>query len=94
VIPRGQEIRIDALRGAIYGGLLVFAVIMGPWGLAGAVRRLPRIRDRLVAGKFRFPGVSGMAHPAVRPFLLRRRRGAKSADPSRQDGTEARDEPH
>jgi branched-chain amino acid transport system permease protein len=94
VIPRGQEIRIDALRGAIYGGLLVIAVITGPWGLAGAVRRLPRIRDRLVAGKFRFPGVSGIVYPAVRPFLLRRRRGAKSADPSRQDGTEARDEPH
>ena len=94
LIPRGQEIRIDALRGAIYGGLLVIAVITGPWGLAGAVRRLPRIRDRLVAGKFRFPGVSGMAYSAVRPFLLRRRRGAKSADPSRQDGTEARDEPH
>jgi branched-chain amino acid transport system permease protein len=93
LIPRGQEIRIDALRGAIYGGLLVFAVIMGPWGLAGAVRRLPRIRDRLVAGKFRFPGVSVLAHPAVRPFLLRRLRGAKSADPSRRDGTEARDEP-
>ena len=94
VIPRGQEIRIDALRGAIYGGLLVFAVIMGPWGLAGAVRRLPRIKDRLVAGKFRFPGVSGIVYPAVRPFLLRRLRGAKSADPSRRDGTEARDEPH
>jgi branched-chain amino acid transport system permease protein len=94
VIPRGQEIRIDALRGAIYGGLLVFAVIMGPWGLAGAVRRLPRIRDRLMAGKFRFPGVSGMAYSAVRPFLLRRRRGAKSADPSREGGKEAGDEPH
>jgi branched-chain amino acid transport system permease protein len=93
LIPRGQEIRIDALRGAIYGGLLVFAVIMGPWGLAGAVRRLPRIRDRLVAGKFRFPGIPATVRSAVRPFLLRRRRGAKSADPSREDGTEARDEP-
>jgi len=94
LVPRGQEIRIDALRGAIYGGLLVIAIIMGPWGLAGAVRRIPRIRDRLVAGKYRFPGASGLAHPAVRPFLLRRLRGAKSADPSRQGGTEARDEPH
>jgi branched-chain amino acid transport system permease protein len=94
LIPRGHEIRIDALRGAIYGGLLVIAIMMGPWGLAGAVRRLPRIRDRLVAGKFRFPGVSGIAYQAVRPFLLRRLRGAKSADPSRQGGTEARDEPH
>jgi len=94
LIPRGQEIRIDALRGAIYGGLLVIAIITGPWGLAGAVRRLPRIRDRLAAGKFRFPGIGGMVYPAVRPFRLRRLRGAKSVDPNRQGGEGARDEPH
>jgi branched-chain amino acid transport system permease protein len=94
IIPRGHEIRVDALRGAIYGGLLVIAIITEPWGLAGAVRRLPRIKDRLVAGKFRFPGVSGIVYSAVRPFPLRRLRGAKPADPSRQGGTEARDEPH
>jgi len=94
LIPRGEEFRIDSLRGAIYGSLLVISVIAGPWGLAGGLRRLPRIRDRLVAGKFRFLGVSGMVYTAVRPFLLRRLRGAKSADPSRQGGTEARDEPH
>jgi len=94
VVPRGQDFRIDALRGAIYGSMLVIAVITGPWGLAGAVRRLPAARERLMAGKFRFPSVSGMVHPAVRPFLPRRLRGAKPADPSRQGGTGARDEPH
>jgi branched-chain amino acid transport system permease protein len=94
LIPRGQEIRIDALRGAIYGGLLVIFILLGPWGLAGSIRRLPKIRDRLVAGKFRFAGVSGIVYPAVRPFLLRRLRGAKSVDPNRQGGEGARDEPH
>ena len=93
VVPRGQEIRIDALRGAIYGGLLVIAVITGPWGLAGAIRRLPLAKERLMAGKFRLP-VSGIVPAKVRPFLLRGSRGAKPADPSRQDGTEAQDEPH
>ena len=94
VIPRGQEYRIDSLRGAIYGGMLVVFIILGPWGLAGSIQRLPRIRDRLVAGKFRFPGVSGIVYPVVRPFLLRRLRGAKSVDPNRQGGEGAQDEPH
>jgi branched-chain amino acid transport system permease protein len=94
LVPRGHEIRIDALRGAIYGGMLVISIMIGPWGLAGGVRELSKARDRLKAGKFRLPRVSGMVGPAVRPFLPRRLRGAKSADPSRQGGTGAQDEPH
>jgi hypothetical protein len=74
---------------AIYGNLLIVSIIVGPWGLAGGIRELSRIRDRLVAGKFRFPGVRGMVYPAVRPFLLRRLRGVKFADPSRKGGTGA-----
>ncbi len=94
VIPRGQDFRIDSLRGAIYGSMLIISVIVGPWGLAGGLQRLPRIRDRWQAGKFHFPGIPAMVYSAVRPVLLRRQRGAKPADPRRPGGTEAQDEPH
>ncbi len=40
LIPKGEEFRIDTLRGAIYGGLLIVAIILGPKGLAGGIREL------------------------------------------------------
>lgn len=53
LIPFGEELRIDALRGAIYGGLLIVAIIMGPRGLAGGIRELAKIKPSAIIERVR-----------------------------------------
>jgi branched-chain amino acid transport system permease protein len=84
LIPKGEEFRIDTLRGAIYGGLLIVAIILGPKGLAGGIRELASIRPSAIIGGLR---------SAVWSFLPRRLRGSAPTGPTGEDGEEARDEP-
>ena len=53
LIPFGEELRIDALRGAIYGGLLIVAIIMGPRGLAGGIRELAKVKPSAIIERVR-----------------------------------------
>lgn len=50
-VPLGFDVRIDQLRAAIYGGLLIISVIFAPTGVAGQIRglreQLPALLSRL-----------------------------------------------
>jgi branched-chain amino acid transport system permease protein len=66
LIPRGEEFRIDALRGAIYGGLLIVAIILGPRGLAGGMRELAKAKPLAIMETVRGLGVVEMPRAAAR----------------------------
>lgn len=63
-LPLGFDVRIDQLRAAIYGGLLIISVIFAPTGVAGQIRDL---RDRLPAllGRLRAAGAPAAPAPSL-----------------------------
>lgn len=69
LIPFGEELRIDALRGAIYGGLLIVAIIMGPRGLAGGIRELAKIKPSAIMERVRSLRVAEVLRTGARRLL-------------------------
>jgi len=69
LIPFGEEFRIDALRGAIYGGLLIVAIIMGPRGLAGGIRELAKIKPSAIIERVRSLRVAEVLRTGARRLL-------------------------
>ncbi|MGB6894471.1 MAG: branched-chain amino acid ABC transporter permease, partial [Dehalococcoidia bacterium] len=69
LIPFGEELRIDALRGAIYGGLLIVAIIMGPRGLAGGIRELAKVKPSAIIERVRSLRVAEVLRTGARRLL-------------------------
>lgn len=86
LIPRGEELRIDTLRGAIYGGLLIVSIIFTPYGVAGVVRELRAARPSAIlvsAPLLRAKRLLGLATQALSP---RRASQAEPLPPGQQAG--------
>ncbi len=69
LIPKGEEFRIDALRGAIYGGMLIFAIILGPLGLAGGIRELGKVKPSATIERVRTLDVARALRATARRLL-------------------------
>jgi branched-chain amino acid transport system permease protein len=63
VIPFGEKIGIDASRDALFGALLIWAIIFTPRGVAGSIRER---RERREAR--RITGASALPSPVARLF--------------------------